>query len=317
MLPGAPKPQKPSSTQMMDGGVSRRSHKLMKGPLPYLDAFLKAMPDMYHPTTNTAGWIPLVVAENKLGNHLVLDRMAQITEFPPWVMNYGGFKGSMQLQSAFAGLLNRTFVPEPVLQPDNFCILGGCTGVLENTFYCLGDDGDSVLIPAPFYPAFVNDLEAKANLIPLPFYLEESNVNAQFTKLAADAAEREHPVRAVLLTNPSNPLGTIYDNSVVRDMLRWCLTNSVHYISDEIYALSVFKSAVNGSPPFISALTVAQELVAAGEFTQAQVDLYVHLVYGLSKDWYVLERNGCIACMCLPTSSINNKRTHYSVIFLR
>ena len=75
---------------------------------------------------NPAGWVPLVVAENKLGNQIILDRMNQVTNFPTWVMNYGGFKGTYQLQSAFAGLLNRTFVKEPVLEPDNFCILSGC-----------------------------------------------------------------------------------------------------------------------------------------------------------------------------------------------
>jgi 1-aminocyclopropane-1-carboxylate synthase len=59
--------------------------------------------------------------------------------------------------------------------------------------------------------------------------------------------------------------------------------------SDEIYALSVYKPAA-----FTSGLDVAQRLVAAagggpaagaGLFPQSQVDSYVHLVYGLSKDW--------------------------------
>ena len=77
--------------------------------------------------------------------------------------------------------------------------------------------------------------------------------------LAAEKKEQGKPVRALLL----------------------------HYVSDEIYALSVYKNEENNTPglPFTSALTLAQELVSAGEFTQDQVDLYVHLIYGMSKDW--------------------------------
>jgi 1-aminocyclopropane-1-carboxylate synthase len=210
--------------------------------------------------------------------------MNQVTDFPTWVMNYGGFKGTFQLQNAFAGLLNRTFVQEPVLQPDNFCILSGCSGILDNLFYCLADEGESVLIPAPYYPAFDNDLEAKNSLFPVPFYLNETDVVNQLDNLASEKQSENKPVRALLLTNPNNPLGTIYSKETVSEMLRWSLKNKVHYVSDEIYALSVYKNS-NSTTPFTSALTYAQELVKNGEFSQEQVDLYVHLIYGMSKDW--------------------------------
>jgi hypothetical protein len=36
------------------------------------------------------GWIPLVVAENKLGNALALERLEAVRGFPPAVMNYSG-----------------------------------------------------------------------------------------------------------------------------------------------------------------------------------------------------------------------------------
>lgn len=217
----------------------------------------------------------------------MLNRMNQVTSFPTWVMNYGGFKGTFQLQTAFAGLLNRTFVKQPVLEPDNFCILSGCSGILDNLFYCLADEGESVLIPAPYYPAFDNDLEAKDNLIPVPFFLNESDIANQLDTLAAEKQSEGKPVRTLLLTNPNNPLGTIYSEGTVLEMVRWCLKNKVHYVSDEIYALSVYKkqSEDSDASPFTSALTLAQDLVSKGEFPQEQVDLYVHLVYGMSKDW--------------------------------
>lgn len=42
-----------------------------------------------HPESNPEGWIPLVVAENKLMGAPVLEKLAAVTDFPPAVMNYG------------------------------------------------------------------------------------------------------------------------------------------------------------------------------------------------------------------------------------
>ena len=36
------------------------------------------------------GWIPLVVAENKLGSAAALERLEAVAGFPPAVMNYSG-----------------------------------------------------------------------------------------------------------------------------------------------------------------------------------------------------------------------------------
>jgi aspartate/methionine/tyrosine aminotransferase len=35
----------------------------------------------------------------------------------------------------------------------------GASAVLDNLFYVIGDAGEGVLIPAPYYPAFDNDLQ--------------------------------------------------------------------------------------------------------------------------------------------------------------
>ena len=36
--------------------------------------------------------------------------------------------------------------------------------------------------------------------------------------------------QALLVTNPNNPLGTIYSDATIREMLAWCLDNRVHYV---------------------------------------------------------------------------------------
>ncbi len=87
---------------------------------------------------------------------------------------------------------------------------------------------------------------------PLPFFLTEpgsasgtsnsataangtngsspGSIRQQLDAAAAEAAARGIPVRGLLITNPNNPLGTIYGSEAISEMLRWCLDNQVHYI---------------------------------------------------------------------------------------
>ena len=78
------------------------------------------------PETCPEGWIPLVVAENKLGNDLVLQRLeAAGRGFPRAVMNYSGMKGTPELQGAMARLLERFLLPGHAVDPADLCISSG------------------------------------------------------------------------------------------------------------------------------------------------------------------------------------------------
>jgi 1-aminocyclopropane-1-carboxylate synthase len=48
----------------------------------------------------------------------------------------------------------------------------------------------------------------------------------------------------LLLTNPNDPLGVIYNSSVVRGAITWARKNNIHTIVDEIFALTVHKVCV-------------------------------------------------------------------------
>lgn len=41
----------------------------------------------------------------------------------------------------------------------NICVATGCGAVLSNMFNMLGEKGDGVLIPAPYYPGFDFDTQ--------------------------------------------------------------------------------------------------------------------------------------------------------------
>lgn len=84
-------------------------------------------------------------------------------------------------------------------------------------------------------------------------------------------AKSGRPPKALLLTNPNNPLGITYSNSQLELIINWARCKNLHVISDEIYALSVF-----GDPnTFTSYATHLKNNLGDN----------VHIIWGMSKDF--------------------------------
>ena len=47
-------------------------------------------------------------------------------------------------------------------------------------------------------------------------------------------------VKGFIFCNPHNPLGVVFDKTLTMELMRVCAKHQVHFISDEIYALSIF-----------------------------------------------------------------------------
>ena len=122
---------------------------------------------------------------------------------------------------------------------------------------------------------FDRDLRWRTGVNIVPVHCRSAN-GFQVTVAALDAAYGEAEaagmrVAGVLLTNPSNPLGTTMKRSVLEDVLDFVVRKNIHLISDEIYSGSVF---------------AAPDLVSVAELVESRPDVAarVHIVYSLSKD---------------------------------
>lgn len=105
-----------------------------------------------------------------------------------------------------------------------------------------------------------------------------------------DAAEKATcKVRGILFCNPHNPLGHISSVEVIDALLQYCQQADLHFISDEIYALSTFgpleedgdehgETPRSSSAEFFSVLQ--RDLVTLGVESSR-----VHQIYSISKDF--------------------------------
>jgi aspartate/methionine/tyrosine aminotransferase len=93
---------------------------------------------------------------------------------------------------------------------------------------------------------------------------------------ASEASESKKRARAVILTNPVNPLGKCYSVHVLRKIRQFCSARGMHLISDEVYAMSKLQKSDDCTvEPFVSALAVNGDADAAR----------VHVIWSMSKDF--------------------------------
>jgi aspartate aminotransferase len=118
-------------------------------------------------------------------------------------------------------------------------ILISCGGkhAIYNLAQALFDQGDEVIIPAPYwvsYPAIVE----LANAIPVVIETEEKN---DFKVKPGDLVRAITPkTKALVLNSPSNPTGSAYTKGDLEKIAEIAVTKNIFLISDEIYEKIVY-----------------------------------------------------------------------------
>jgi hypothetical protein len=244
--------------QHADSLVGIRGHRALQPSLSYLEQFLSCMRNMCDPVSNPTGYIPLCVAENRLIVDILAERFMQVGTATAifsdsQVYFYSSFLGMPVTREAAAYFLARRFLfPDEVdlnpdralthIQPRHVAIGAGGAALLNNLFFLLGDTGDACLIPRPYYAAFENDIQFSAGVVPVGIYQQDAIAGPTLQELDTaynQAVAQNHAPKFILLTNPNNPLGTVYSPQVMLQIIQWARQRKLHTIVDEIYALGV------------------------------------------------------------------------------
>nr|BAK19926.1 1-aminocyclopropane-1-carboxylate synthase [Dianthus petraeus] len=253
--------------------------------LEYFDGWKAYDRDPYHSTKNSNGVIQMGLAENQLCFDLVTEWLLKnpqasictnegVNKFMD-IAIFQDYHGLPEFRSAVAKFMGKAR-DEKVINPMRIVMSGGATGASETLLFCLANPGDAFLIPSPYYPAFNRDLRWRTGVNLIPFTCSSPN-NFKITKEALqsayeDALKKNIKVKGIIVTNPSNPLGTVLDKDTLKMLLTFVNVKNIHLVCDEIYATTVFNS-----PRFISVAEVIKDMPHVNQ------DL-VHILYSLSKD---------------------------------
>ncbi|EXJ70467.1 uncharacterized protein A1O5_06536 [Cladophialophora psammophila CBS 110553] len=241
--------------------------------------------NQYDPTSNPGGIVALAIAENKLMRDEICVHVNAHMAITPWHLTYGhGPTGAIELRRALASFVRDVFRPSMPIDEKNVCICLGAGNAVDNLSFCLADPGQGILVGRPLYVGFFPDIEARAKVKPVlvPFGADTDPTSAAAVPFYEAALHRSNasgvPIRAILLSNPHNPLGRPYEKGFLIAIMRLCSKYNIHLISDEVYARSNFPSTdLPNPPPFVSVLSFNLD-----EYIDASL---VHVIYAMSKDF--------------------------------
>ncbi|RLM98482.1 1-aminocyclopropane-1-carboxylate synthase 7-like [Panicum miliaceum] len=254
---------------------------------PYFAGWRAYDEDPYDPVTNPSGVIQMGLAENQVSFDLL---EAYLREHPEASDCGVGFRenalfqdyhGLKSFRMAMASFMETIRGGKTRFDPYRIVLTAGATAANELLTFILANPGDALLVPTPYYPGFDRDLRWRTGVNIVPVHCG-SDTGFQVTAGALQAAYDEAVasgvrVRGVVLTNPSNPLGTTIERAVLEDIVDFVARNDIHLISDEIYSGSVF-----AAPELVSVAEVVEGRVRRGD--GRGVAARVHVVYSLSKD---------------------------------
>ncbi|NOX18395.1 MAG: pyridoxal phosphate-dependent aminotransferase [Chlorobi bacterium] len=120
---------------------------------------------------------------------------------------------------------------------DEIIVSNGAKHSLYNALLSIIDEGDEVLIPAPYwvsYPHMVNLAQGK------PVIIDSREENG--FKISAEDLESKITDRtaAIIFCNPSNPTGAAYSKSEIERLTEIFIEKNIIVIADEIYEKLVF-----------------------------------------------------------------------------
>ena len=144
-------------------------------------------------------------------------------------LGYTEVVGDREFREAVAAWHSATYGVET--SADNVIITTGSSGGFMAAFLATLDHGDRVALSAPGYPAYRNILQTLgAEVLDL-----RCTAETRFQPTAQMLEELPEVPKAVIVTSPGNPTGTIIDVEELERIAQWCDAHGTVLISDEDY----------------------------------------------------------------------------------
>ena len=128
-------------------------------------------------------------------------------------------------------------------EPSQIIVSNGAKHSIFNACYALLDEGDEVIIPAPYWLTYPEVVKVCGGV---PKYLvcpKENKYNFTAEELKAAITPK---TKMLIFNSPSNPTGAVYGEEEVRAIAKVCEEAGIFVLSDEIYE----KLCYNGVKPF-------------------------------------------------------------------
>ena len=148
----------------------------------------------------------------------------------PRTLAYSPSGGIPELREAFSSYYKRHGI---ALEPSEILVTAGGSEAILFAIGAVADPGDEVIVPEPLYANYVGFARfLGVEVRPLTCSAEEGYHLPKPDAWETAVGPRS---RAILLCNPGNPTGTVYDESEVEAIAAFAVAHGLFLIVDEVY----------------------------------------------------------------------------------
>jgi aspartate aminotransferase len=130
--------------------------------------------------------------------------------------------------------------------PEQVLVCNGGKHALFNAILTVIDEGDEVLLPAPYWVSYPEMIRLAGGAVVEVPTTEETGFRATLDALDAAVTKR---TKMLLFVSPSNPTGAVYPPQEVEAIGRWAAERDIWVLTDEIYEHLVYGDNVFSSVP--------------------------------------------------------------------
>jgi alanine-synthesizing transaminase len=143
---------------------------------------------------------------------------------------YSPSEGRVELREAIVGKEKR--VNNVDITADNVLVTDGISEGIQMILAALVEKGDEILFPGPTYPPYISYTKFFDGT---PVAYETIEEEAWQPNIDDLRSKISHKTRAIVITNPNNPTGSVYDKKVIQQILDIAGEHDLLVLSDEIY----------------------------------------------------------------------------------
>ena len=160
--------------------------------------------------------------------------------------------------------------PLPIPSPPS--VASGCSGALELLLTGLLNPGQNILVPKPGFPLY--EVIAVSHGCTVKYYNLNPSDNSNVDLNSLESAFDSNTV-GVLINNPSNPCGSVFSKSHLKQIIEVCEKHNTMVIGDEVYGGMVFSGSeynslaevsaeMGGTVPVVSCSGMAKQYLVPG-----------------------------------------------------
>ncbi len=140
-------------------------------------------------------------------------------------------------------------------------VTNGGKHAIYNAFATLLDEGDEVIVPAPFWTTFPESIAVAGGVPVIVETEEDTGFRVTVDQLDAACTPR---TKILLFVSPSNPTGAVYPREEIEAIGRWAVGRGLWVVTDEIYEHLVYAPATHHSMPVVVPELAERCIVANG-----------------------------------------------------